>query len=38
MTKSFLHLTPRNVLSGVTSAQNAIISRLQPTPQNLPLL
>jgi hypothetical protein len=37
MTKSFLNLAPRNVLVGLDSAQNAIISRLQPTPPNLPL-
>ena len=38
MTKSFLHLSPRNVLAGLDDAQNAIISRLQPTPPGLPLL
>jgi len=37
MTKSFLNIAPRNVLAGVDDAQNAIISRLQPTPPNLPL-
>jgi prepilin-type N-terminal cleavage/methylation domain-containing protein len=37
MTKSFLNLAPRNVLVGLDAAQNAIISRLQPTPPSLPL-
>ena len=37
MTKSFLNIAPRNVLAGLDDAQNAIISRLQPTPPNLPL-
>ena len=38
LTKSFLNIAPRNVLAGVDDAQSSIISRLQPTPANLPLL
>jgi hypothetical protein len=37
MTKSFLNIAPRNVLAGLDDAQNAIITRLQPTPPSLPL-
>ncbi len=37
MTKSFLNISPRNVLTGLDDAQNAIITRLQTTPLNLPL-
>jgi prepilin-type N-terminal cleavage/methylation domain-containing protein len=38
MTKSFLNISPRNVLAGLDDAQNAIIGRLQPIPPNLPLM
>jgi prepilin-type N-terminal cleavage/methylation domain-containing protein len=37
MTKSYLDLTPRNVLVGVELAGAGITNRLQPTPSNLPL-
>jgi len=37
LTKSFLYLTPRNVVSGLELANLPFPDRLQPTPPNLPL-
>jgi hypothetical protein len=37
MTKSFLNLSPRNVLNGVTLAQRGYSFRLQGLPPNIPL-
>jgi len=37
MTKSFLNLTPRNLLAGVALAQAGWTERLQPTPPRVPL-
>jgi hypothetical protein len=37
MTKSFLNLSPRNVLSGLNLARLNYTSRIQNTPPNVPL-
>ena len=37
MTKSFLNLTPRNILAGLELANVPFTDRLQPRPPNLPL-
>lgn len=37
MTKSFLNLAPRNVIAGLTLAQENLQTNLQPTPPGLPL-
>lgn len=37
ITKTFLNLSPRNVLGGLELANNNVIARLQPTPPNVPL-
>jgi prepilin-type N-terminal cleavage/methylation domain-containing protein len=37
MAKSFMNLTPRNVLGGMELANAQFTDRLQPTPPNLPL-
>jgi len=37
LSKSFLNISPRNVLVALDEANSAIVTRLQPTPTNLPL-
>jgi prepilin-type N-terminal cleavage/methylation domain-containing protein len=37
MTKTFMNLSPRNILAGLELAGNSVYSRLQPTPPNVPL-